>query len=405
MRFMEPIQPETQHIRTRLGLRRLVNVAGPITSIGSTSVLPEVIQAMNQIMPENVDIAELQSRASDLIARITGAEAGCITNCTSAGISVAVAAAMTGVDQGRIEQLPDTSGLRNEVLVPAGQLGYFGNAPLRQAISLTGAKVVPVGEYNHFRPYQLKAQINERTAAALYIVTGGTGKMMFFEFAELCHSRKIPVLCDLANVHFFPLFISEGADLILLSAQKFLHGPTAGIIAGQKELVRAAWYQHFGVGRGMKAGKEDIVGAIAALEAWERCNHAENRIRETCILEFWQKSFADLPGVTVTIEPHHADNPVHHLHLRIDAETCCMAAWELAYKLSQGDPAIVTLERWVEKGRVVLDPCYLNPGEEQEVVDRVLEELANSRKSRRKNPMSLAEYKRGEETGFLGWLT
>ena len=109
IRFMEPIQPETQHIRTRLGLRRLVNVAGPITSIGSTSVLPEVIQAMNQIMPENVDIAELQSRASDLIARITGAEAGCITNCTSAGISVAVAAAMTGVDQGRIEQLPDPS--------------------------------------------------------------------------------------------------------------------------------------------------------------------------------------------------------------------------------------------------------------------------------------------------------
>jgi|TARA_B100001964_G_C13661132_1_gene349076 hypothetical protein len=81
-----------------------------------------------------------------------------------------------------------------------------------------------------------------------------------------------------------------------------------------------------------------------------------------------------------------------------------MAAWELAYKLSQGDPAIVTLERWVEKGRVVLDPCYMNPGEEQEVVDRVLEELANSRQLRRKNPMSLAEYKRREEIGFLGWL-
>ncbi len=226
---------ETSDIRQRLGLRPVINVSGTMTALGASIVVPQAIRAVSEILPQFVEIHDVQRKACAVIARLTGAEAGCITASASAGISIALAGAMTGTDLARIEQLPDTTGLKHEVVLQAGHLVNYG-APIDQAIRLTGANVALVGTATQAMPYQLAGKITERTAAALYVVSHHAveyGQIPLQEFARLCHERGVPVIADLASEYDLRGFVEQGADIAIYSAHKFLGGPTAGIGAGR----------------------------------------------------------------------------------------------------------------------------------------------------------------------------
>lgn len=267
-------------IRARLGLRPIINVSGTMTALGASIAVPEAISAVAAILTEFVEIDDLQRRASAAIIRLCGAEAGFVTASCSAAITLGIAGTMTGDDLAAIERLPDTAGLKHEVIIQAGHMVSYG-APIEQAIRLTGATVVPVGQATSTRGYQLAGTLNERTAAAVYVVSHHTvqrGMLGLPAFAELCHARGVPVIVDAASEYDLRGFLVAGADLVCYSAHKFLGGPTAGIVAGRrKPLIRAAYLQNRGIGRGMKVGKEGIAGTIAALDAWERRDHAAVR--------------------------------------------------------------------------------------------------------------------------------
>ena len=130
---------------------------------------PSPVSMTDTCAPERAN----QSKASAVVARLTGAEAGFITACASSGITLAVAGCMTGEDLGRIEQLPDTTGMKNEVVIQLGHMVGYG-APVEQAIRLTGASVVPVGQATEVRGYQLTHRLTDRTAAAVYVVSHHT---------------------------------------------------------------------------------------------------------------------------------------------------------------------------------------------------------------------------------------
>ena len=132
-------------IRQTLGLRPVINVSGTMTGLGASIVVPEAIEAMVGILPQFVEVDELQKRASKVIARLCNAEAGFLTASCSAAITLTVAGAMTGADLYAVEQLPDTTQLRGDVVIMAGHMVSYG-APVEQAIRLAGAKVVPVGQ-------------------------------------------------------------------------------------------------------------------------------------------------------------------------------------------------------------------------------------------------------------------
>ena len=159
----------SRDIRRRLGLRPIINVSGTMTALGASIVVPEAVRAVTEILPEFVEITDLQRKASAVIARLTGGEAGCVTASASAGITISVAGCMTGADLGRIEQLPDPAGMKDEVVVQAGHVVGYG-APVEQAVRLAGARVVPVGQATDVRDYQLQHRITDRTAAALDVV-------------------------------------------------------------------------------------------------------------------------------------------------------------------------------------------------------------------------------------------
>lgn len=387
------------------GLRRIINVAGTMTALGSSIMNRDAIAAAAAIAPHFVEIDDLQRQASASIAAATGAEAGFVTACSSAAITLAIAGAMTGVDRAAIERLPDTSGLRNEVVVQCGHLVNYG-APLDQAIRLAGAKVVPVGQATAAAAYQLEAALGERTAAALYVVSHHAvhyGQLPLATFIHVCRTRGVPVIVDAASEYDLRGFVAAGADVAIYSGHKFLGGPTSGILAGREALVRAAYLQNRGIGRGMKIGKEGIFGLLAALAAWQGRDHAATAAAERETLELWAGVFAGTPGISAAIVDDPTGNPLQRLRLEIDAKRAGVTAWDLAARLAAGEPGVFVRREQLELGLIELDPANLHPGEAHIVAERLGEELARARKPDAPAHSSFAAYRMAEEAAALCW--
>ncbi|OWV66019.1 hypothetical protein ATY75_10425 [Rhizobium sp. N122] len=392
-------------IRPSLGLRPVINVSGTMTSLGASIVVPEAIEAMASILPHFVEINDLQRKASAVIARLTGGEAGFVTASCSAGISLAVAGAITGDNLLAIEKLPDVVPERNEVLVQMGHVVSYG-APVDQAIRLAGGKVVLIGQATSTHRFHMEKAITEKTAAAVYVVSHHVvdyGLLNLKEFVEIAHARGVPVIVDAASEYDLRIFLEQGADIALYSGHKFLGGPTSGIVAGRKELVRHAFLQNMGIGRGMKVGKESIFGVMAALEAWEKRDHAGIRERETSYLNLWKRTLDGRPGVTALIEPDPTNNPLERLRLIVDAGEAHITAWDLADALAKGSPPIIVRDHEVEHRYFYLDPCNLHPGQERIVANRLAEELDKARASNEIIATPIENRSRHRFDGLLRW--
>lgn len=392
-------------IRAALGLRPIINVSGTMTALGASIVVPEAVDAVARILNEFVEINDLQRKASAAIARACRAEAGFVTACCASGITLAIAGAMTGDDLAAIERLPDARGLKDRVVIQAGHMVSYG-APVEQGIRLAGATVVPVGQATSARTYQLDGAIDDRTAAALYVVSHHVveyGQIPLPEFVAVCRAKGVPVIVDAASEYDLTTFLEAGADIAIYSSHKFLGGPTAGIVAGRKDLVRAAFLQNGGIGRGMKVGKEGIAGTIAALEAWAKRDHAAVRARETAALALWQSGLSAFAGVTATIEPDPTCNPLDRLRVALDPRAAHITAWDLADALARGDPPVIVRDHEIEFGHFYLDPCNLHPGEEHVVLRRLVEELDVARRSNEVITTSLADRRARRIAAMRNW--
>ena len=391
--------------RAELGLRPIINVSGTMTALGASIVVPEAVRAVAGILPQFVEINDLQRRASRAIAEACGSEAGFVTASAAAGITLGIAGCMTGADLTRIERLPDATGLKDEVPIQLGHMVAYG-APVEQAIRLAGALPVPFGQATDVRGYQLEGAISSRTAAVLYVVSHHTvqyGQLPLEEVAAIAHAHGVPVVVDGASEYDLKGFLARGADLAVYSAHKFLGGPTAGIVAGRLDLVRAAFLQNAGIGRGMKVGKEGVAGTIAALQSWAKRDHASVRARETAALHLWRDRLGRWPGVATQIVPDPTANPLDRLEVHVDPEQARITAWDLADALASGDPPVIVRDHEVELGFFFLDPCNLHPGEEHTVVDRFDQEVERARASNAPIATNVADRRRKRFERLLRW--
>jgi len=389
----------------RYGLTRVINVSGTMTGLGASRVVPEAIKAGVEIQSHFVRIDELQAKASEVIAHMTGAEAGFVSACSAAGMSQAISGCMTGTNLNRIESLPNTNGLPNEVVVQAGHLINYG-APVSQAINLTGASIVPLGTAALVNFYNLDDCISERTAAALYVVSHHVvqeGQIELEEFVSICKDRSVPVIVDMASEYDLRSPIELGADVVIYSSHKFLGGPTGGIVAGSKELVRAAYLQNKGICRHMKIGKEGIAGTIAALEAWEQRDHKSVHDCEQRYVNHWQKVLRDVDGLHLDIHNDWTGNPIARLKISVNPGEAGLFAWELADRLSAGEPSIQVRDDLIEHGYFFLDPCNLIPGEEVVVGQRIVDEVTLARDRGDGRRYSLSERRRRDVESLLKW--
>ena len=296
-----------------LGLRTVINASGTLTRLGGSRMAPEVLAAMADAAASFVPIDALQARAGEVIADITGAEAGYVVSGAAAGLSLGVAACVAGMDVAAMDRLPDTSGLKDEVVVQRGHRNAYDHA-----IRAVGVRMVEVGYLGYpgaggTSPWQIAAAITERTAAVACPILDTPGTVPLPEVCQIAHERGVPVVVD-AAAELPPRanlrrFIAEGADLVVFSGGKAIGGPQAsGILAGRADLIasvalqhqdmdvrpetwswrplldsgRLAGVPHQGFGRSMKVGREEIVGLITALRRFAAGSDEED-------LQRWQQ--------------------------------------------------------------------------------------------------------------------
>ena len=357
-------------------LSRIVNACGKMTHLSGAAVLPEIATQVNAALPCFFDLDELQERAGQIIATATGAEWGCVTACSAAGITLGVAACMSGSDLGKIAQLPDSAGMPDEVVLQKGHAVNFG-APLTQTIRLAGARVVEIGTVNGASESHLEHALSERSAAVVFVVSHHTirhGCIPLEQTVAIAHERGVPVVVDGAAQSFqIPQIIAAGVDLAICSGHKYLSGTTAGIVCGRRDLVQAVVLQNRGIGRPMKVGKEGILGALAALE------HRMGMDVEAWRAEQDRKMFhiiarlEDIGGIKMSVEPDPNGNPFGRARMDVDPLQAGLSAEALSRALADGTPSIRLRAHHVEEGYIMIDAIEMSDAEVDLVCDRLME--------------------------------
>jgi L-seryl-tRNA(Ser) seleniumtransferase len=232
-----------------LGVRPIINACGTLTRIGGSRMSAEVLESMVEAAASFAHIDELQARAGKVIAEVTGAEAGYVTTGAAAGLALATAACVAGMDVGKMDRLPDTTGMKNEVVVQRGHRNAYDHG-----IRSAGIKFVEVGYLGYpgaggTMPWQIDEAITERTAAVACPILDTPGTVSLPVVAEIAHAKGVPVIVD-AAAELPPRsnlrrFISEGADLVTFSGGKAIGGPqSSGILAGRADLIASVALQH-----------------------------------------------------------------------------------------------------------------------------------------------------------------
>ncbi len=357
----------------KYGLRRVINAYDKATHLGGTRVAPATAQIVAQALQETYHLDELQSAAGKALAAATGAEWGCVTACSAAGITLGAAAAMTGKDPGKIAQLPDTQGMPNRIILQKGHAISFG-APVSQMLRLSGAEVIEIGTANGCRPWHLHHALEKGNTAAIMAVesyhTVNYGGIPIPELVSLAHAAGLPLLMDAATQELRLKELAQmGVDLIYASAHKYLVAPTAGVVIGRKDLVEAVLLQNSGIGRGMKVGKEGILGLLASLEQppWHN-------------MEAWiaaeskkVKRLAEIltaPSVQVTLSPDPNDCPFERVRIEFPRDSSLQPK-EFIQKLLNHQPSIVIRAYPFDRHAVYVNTTEMTE-EELEFVGKVM---------------------------------
>ena len=394
------------HVYEQLGVRPLINGRSFSTKAGGCALPKEVLDAMREAGECCVRMDELQSAASEVIARATGAEAGIVTSGAAAALTLGTAACLARFDVNRMNRLPDTSGMPDEFIVHRAHRNDYDHA-----VRAAGAKFVEAGFGYYTFAYEVESTINARTAGLYYQAGVNQGVLALDEFAAIAHRHNLPVLVDAAAEmppgSNLKSLIAAGADLVAFSGGKHIQGPqSTGILCGRRDLILSAALQHqdmdvfpetwplrsliengtvagpphHGIGRGFKVGKEEIVGLLTALELYQTRDFTAERARWTADMECIAAGVRDLPGVSARLQyPQPNGREVPSAVIRIDAAVAGANAHAVINALQSGDPPICVFEKLAGSGEIVVFPEALRPGDAAIIARRLREVLEGSR--------------------------
>ncbi len=356
-------------VYARLGVKPLINGMGTVTVVGGSLMPPEVVRAMEEASRHFVYVPDLQQKAGARIAELLGVPAAMVTAGAASAITVATAAAMTKGDPKKIAQLPDTTGLPFEV-IQQGRSGYEAQ------ILLTGARVVTVETRE-----ELDRAIGERTAMMFFLNYAEPNvKIKRDEWVRVARERGVvsfnDAAADVPPREHLSQYVREGFDLVAFSGGKGLRGPQcSGLLLGRKDLIdgaRTLVAPHGGIGRGMKVGKEEIVGLVAAVERYMTVDlEAERRVLEAKV-EHLKEVVGKVKGVTVETHVPEIANHVPHFVATWDETALGLTAKQVHERLQAGDPPVYVLLSGPGKLTVSV---WMMQGDEHRVVARRLRDI------------------------------
>jgi L-seryl-tRNA(Ser) seleniumtransferase len=379
--------PETtQTVLHRLGAKPAINAMGVYTSLGGSIISPTVWQAMTESNETYVEMVPLMDTAGQIVADLLGAEAGRVTPGASSAIALMVAACMTGADGAKTEQLPDATGLKDEVLLQKRHRYRFD-----RMIRHPGARLVEVGDENGTTAEQLRAAIGPQTACVFYPphLEGEPGTLTLRECIAIAHEGGVPIVVDAAFKNYptelMSSYTAAGADLVCFSA-KYYGGPnTGGFVVGRKELVDAVALNDFTgfetgdhryFGRPFKLDRQLVVGVVLALQEWLEMDHDARFADYVRKVAHLAEGLAGIPGIATepgcfTMEETFEAEPVNCLVVHLLPE-CAVTASELDATLRAGDPVIRSI---VEKDFIALVVECMSDADADVIITRLREAL------------------------------
>lgn len=375
-------------IYQELGVRPVINARGNQTVLGGSSTSKEVLDAMAAANETYVEMEELLAKSGEVIARLLGTEAAYITSGCAAALALSTAACIAGKDPEKVGRIPDTSGMKNEVVFQQAQRYSYD-----RVYTIPGGRMVWAGDARSCTPEQLEAAFGPNTAALAYYLRPdwwGTAWglpewkrdiVQLKDAVAIAHRKGVPVVVD-AAAQIYPLDyfrdVAQSADLVCFGAKYFGSPHSTGILTGKRELVEAAAAQGFigfetakgpsdwsnagpaaneyrPFGRPFKVDRQEVVGVVVALKRWFSMNHEERLLGYEARLRTLENELTGIPGITILEEPAFLA-PTTGLRVKLPPGK----AGAVGRQLAEGDPSI-----WirVEGDDVVANVHTLNEGE------------------------------------------
>ena len=352
-----------------IGVTPLINCKGTYTIISGSQTLPEVKQAMEAASHAYVHMDELMDAVGQRLADLTKADWGIVTAGCAAALTHATSACIAGGDPEKIQRVPNLTGLKNEVVVPRYSRNEYDHA-----VRMLGVKMVEVETAAQF-----EAAIGPQTAMVMILSCPAAekGELSIENACVIARRKGVPVLVDAAaEMLTIPsIHLQHGANLVAYSGGKCLRGPhAAGLLLGQKDLVRAAWINsapHHAFGRSLKVGKEEIMGMLAAVEMWVKRDHDAEWKQWQSWLDNIAEQAKQVPGVTSEIlQPRDLSNHAPQLRLHWDAQQLGITGTEVEEILLHGQPRIIVgggagTRRDNRPSSLTIMPYMMMPGDDK----------------------------------------
>ena len=366
-----------------LGVTPIINASGSVTRLGGSRTRPEVLEQMAGTARVMVNIDELNRKAGEEIARLVGSEAAMVSSGAAGGLLLQAAACIAGNDPNQMLRLPDTEGMKNEIIMQT-----MHRCPYDHAYRAVGAKIVEIGNYLFNHPWELEGAINERTAAVAYLCAPFTSKrvMPLSQVCEIAHAHDVPVIVDAASMlpprANLKRYLRDGADMVIFSGGKGVRGPQGtGILCGRADLIDAALANaspaQF-IGRSAKVAKEEIVGLVTALSMFVEEDEEAEMVWYREMAQRVVDSLIEVPGLNITLEHDGIDYLLPNAVLHLGGDWSGPSAPEVAAALQQGDPPIY-LQQLRAPDELMVDPLNVTEEEIDVIIRRLREALTGGR--------------------------
>jgi len=374
-------QEHWNNIYEMVSAKPIINAIGSVTMLGGSTPIPEVKRAMDLADSSYIPLIELEEKAGEFLSDFIGVPAAYITSGAGSALTLATAAIMAGDDDKLIEQLPNTDGMKNEILIQKKHRYWYD-----RCLEAAGAKLIEFGSEIKTTEKDLEEAINAKTAGVhftMYEQNTDPNALSLEKTIEIAHSHNLPVLVDAAG-QIYPLenfgkYVKMGADFQCIAAKYLGASQSSGLALGTKDMIRKISKQSFvgyegrrirGIGRPHKVDRQEMMGVVAAVQNWLTMDH-ETRLSN---IEEQSMTLINILSKCPYIEATMIDNIIGHqpFGVKISIKNHKLTVHDLVNLLKNGTPSIWT--RVVgENDFIEIHMFGLKAGEEKIVGEKIVE--------------------------------
>jgi L-seryl-tRNA(Ser) seleniumtransferase len=368
-------------IYKELGAKPVINATGSVTMLGGSTPFPEVREAMARADGAYIPLMDLEEKAGEAIAKMVNVPSAYVTSGAGSALTLATAAAMAGDDDEKIQQLPNTTGMKNEVLIQTRHRYWYD-----RCLELAGARLVQFGSEEETTEEDLEKAITPRTAAVHYNAVEQSPdphELSLEKTISIAHAHGIPVTVDSAG-QIYPLenfgkYVRMGADFQCIAA-KYMGSPqSVGLALGTKDMINKIGLQSFasyegrrvrGIGRPQKVDRQEMIGVVAAVRRWMTLNHEDRLADSEQKCRTIMAALGGIPGLKTELIANVVGHHAYGLNLEVDPAAAGMTVVDVVARLKDGDPPVWTRVRDGENF-ITIHAFGLNAGEDKIVGERI----------------------------------